>query len=160
MKRWTWLIIIGVLISGYIYNINSAKYGESKVSEVLKIAESNYSKELYTTGMINYIPKDITKGKKITLSTEMIANLLNQLENTKVTGIKPKDLKDLNELDYYIIDLESTVADNLILFVGQDENTKNSILEVFAIDKKLADKYLMQDKEVFNLIADLIKQAH
>ncbi|AWE07820.1 hypothetical protein DCE79_10680 [Lysinibacillus sp. 2017] len=160
MKRWTWLIIIGVLISGYIYNISSAKYRESSVSEVFKIVESDYSKELYTTGTINYVSEDITENKKATLSTEMIANLLNQLENTKVTGIKQKDLNALTELNYYIIDLESTVADNLILFVSQDENTGNSILEVFAIDKKLADKYLMRDKEVFNLIAELIKQAH
>lgn len=45
------------------------------------------------------------------------------------------------------------------MFVGRDENSQNIFLEVLAVDKYLADKYLVQDEELFNLIEELIKQA-
>ena len=162
LKRWTWLVVILViagLISGYMYNLVSGKYGETTVLELFKIVDSDYSKELYSTGTINYNSEEITNNKKITLSTENRSNLLNQLEITSVTGIKRKDIDALDIHNSYIIEFESEVAEDLVLFIGRDENTQNIILEIMAMDKKLADKYLVQNVEVFNLIEELIEQA-
>lgn len=153
------LVIAGVGVA-YMSNFVSAKYGESTVLELFKVADSDYSKEMYETGTINYVSEKITENKKITLSEENISNLLNQLEKTTVTGIRQKDLNALDIRNSYIVEFESTVADDLVLFVGRDENTQKSILEIMATDKELADKYLIQGYEPFNLIKELIKQAH
>ena len=161
-KKWSWLIVILVIAGvgvAYMSNFVSGKYGESTVDELFKVVESDYSKELYTIGTINYVSEESTDNKKITLSEENISNLLNQLEKTTVTGIKQKDLDALDIRNSYIVEFESKVADDLVLFVGRDENTQNVILEIMAMDKKLADKYLVQGEETFNLIEELIKQA-
>lgn len=162
LKKWTWIIVILAIVGlgfGYMYNFFSEKYGESTVQELFEIVDTDYSKELYTTGTINYVSEKITANKKITLSTEHMSDLLNQLEKTTVTGIERKDLDTLDIHNSYIIEFESNSADDLVFFVGRDENTQNIILEIMAMDKKLADKYLVQDKEFFNLIEELIKQV-
>lgn len=162
LKKWAWILIVLVIIGFwfvYMSNFVSEKYGESTISELFKIVDSDYSKDLYVTGTINYVSKEITANKKIMLSTENMSDLLNQLEKTTVTGIERKDLDALDIHNSYIIQFESKSADDLVFFVGKDENTQSLILEVMAINKKLADKYLVQDEEFFNLIEELIKQA-
>ncbi|MEK4532138.1 hypothetical protein [Solibacillus sp. FSL K6-1554] len=145
-KKWGWLIVILVIGVGFAYmsNFVSGKYGESTVDELFKVVESDYSKDLYTTGTINYVSEEISDNKKITLSEENILNVLNQLEKTTVTGIKRNDLDALDIRNSYIVEFESKVADDLVFFVGRDENTQNVILEIMDTDRKLVDKYLVE----------------
>lgn len=162
VKKRTWIVVVlAIVVFGFFYmnTFVSKKYGESTVPELFKIVDSDYSKELYTSGTIKYNSEDVTANKKITLSAENMSDLLNQLELTTVTGIKRKDLDTLDIHNSYIIVFESKSSNELVFFVGRDEETQNVTLEVLAADKKLADKYLVQDKEFFNLIEELIKQA-
>lgn len=164
-EKWRWIltfVVIFVAVSGYFTYVDKIRYTKTTVKEVIEIAHSNYSKELYTAGKIDFVAKDITENKLIKLSGENLFNFLTLLENTTVTGIKKQDTKDLAlSDDSYIIYFESNSADKITVFISSDENTQSTIFEIFPYDDniKLADYYLVQGEELINRIEELIKQA-
>ncbi|MBM7663958.1 hypothetical protein JOC25_000414 [Solibacillus kalamii] len=157
---WALIILVIVIVGyGYMSSILKQKYSETALIDSIEIAASDYKKDKYSKGTITYNSEDITENKKIILSEENIAKLLTQFEKTTVTGIKRKDIDALNLKNSYTIEFDSNYGDDLVLFVGRDEISQNVILDFMAFEKKLADKYLVQDEETFYLIEELVKQA-
>lgn len=163
-EKWRWIltgIVIVILFKGYTTYVDYVKYTETTGNKLFEIAISDYSKDLYTTGEIDFYSEQHTEDKKIELSKNDILDILTQLEHTTVRGLKTANIDDLDLRRSYFIELNSKFAKTLFFYISRDKSTQKVYLDVSTVhdDMKLAELYLVQDEELYNLIEELRKQA-
>ncbi|WP_274306986.1 hypothetical protein [Solibacillus daqui] len=163
-ENWRWIltgVAIIVIFKGYMTYVDFVKYTETTGNKVFEIAVSDYSKDLYTTGRIDFYSEGSTENKEFELSKDDILDILTQLENTSVRGMERADIGALDLRNLYFVELKSKYAETIFFDIGRDKNTQKIFLDVSIVkdDMKLAEIYLVQGEELYNIIEELRKQA-
>lgn len=162
-EKWRWILTglaIIVLFKGWTTYVDFVKYTEKTVNKVFEIAISDYSKERYTTGKIDFF-SDTSEIIKFELSEKDISVILTQLEDTKVIGMKKNDVDIEDIVNSYVVVLSPEIGERIFFHIGRDKNTQKIYLYLSNShdNRKIADVYLMKDEELYNIMEELRKQA-
>ncbi|QFF99072.1 hypothetical protein PB01_09660 [Psychrobacillus glaciei] len=162
-RRWIWTgIVVFVAMFSLGGYINHLMYDVTTVIKIYDRVVNKFSFESYRSGEIDKVSDNHKDNKHITLSKEEVSDLMVLLRDTPVKGLKePFKDRNMNPTNYIVI-LKSDNRDasyDIVLFIGQDESSKEIIFEILKSNRSLAKKYVAKGEDLYNMINDLVEKT-
>ena len=163
-RRWFWTaVVFAVGIAYFIGHPYYKKYTETTVIEMIDIFTNNFSESSYTEVTISFYPYyNSRQRKEVKLSEEEISSLMSLLRNTYIKGTKDNDfLQQISFQESYLVELRDRTGffNSIVLFIKRDETSKKTILSTMASNRNIADIYVVEGEELYNMITNKFEKA-